>query len=188
MISTGDFKNGTVFEWDNRIWQVVWFQHHKPGKGGAVMRLKLRNMHTGDIIERTFKSGEKFREVETSRRKKQYVYTDGDQVHFMDVETYEDMGVSKDQLKGVTEYLVENMEVEALYIDGEFVGIQLPPSVALKVSQTVPGVRGDTVSNTVKPATLETGLEVQVPLFISEGDVLKIDTRTGEYVERIKVT
>lgn len=184
MISTNDFKNGTVFEWDNRIWQVVWFQHHKPGKGGAMLRVKLRNVRSGDIIERTFKSGESFREVELNRRKKTYSYTDGDKVHFMDAETYEDLEISKDQLGDVYGFLKENMEVEAAYLDGEFLNILLPTSVVLKVMQTVPGVRGNTVSNTVKPATLETGIEIQVPLFINEGDVVKVDTRTKEYVER----
>jgi elongation factor P len=185
MISTSEFKNGTVFEWDNRIWQVVWFQHHKPGKGGAVMRLKLKNVRTGDIIERTFKSGEEFREVELNRRKKQYVYTDGDKVHFVDAETYEDMEISKEQLGDAYGFLMENMDVEALYLDGELLNIQLPTSVQLKVSQTVPGVKGNTVSNTMKPATLETGIEIQVPLFINEGDVVKVDTRSKEYVERV---
>lgn len=186
MISTSDFKNGTIFEWDNRIWQVVWFQHHKPGKGGAVMRLKLKNVKTGDIIERTFKSGESFREVELLRRRKTYSYTDGDKVHFMDVENYEDMEIHKDVLGETTiGFLMENMEVDALYLDGEFLNIQLPVSVQLKVTATVPGVKGNTVSNTLKPATLETGIEIQVPLFINEGDTVKVDTRTQEYVERV---
>jgi elongation factor P len=185
MISTADFKNGTVFEWDGRIWQVVWFQHHKPGKGGAVMRLKLKNVRTGDIIERTFKSGEEFREVELTRRKKQYVYTDGNKAHFVDAETYEDMEISKEVLGEQYGFLMENMDVDACYLDGEFLNIQLPTSVQLKVKETVPGVRGNTVSNTLKPATLETGIEIQVPLFINEGDTVKVDTRTAEYVERV---
>jgi elongation factor P len=185
MISTADFKNGTVFEWDSDIWQVVWFQHHKPGKGGAVMRLKLKNMRTGAIIERTFKSGEQFRPVELVRKKKQYVYTNGDKAHFVDAETYEDMEVRKEQLGDTTRFLTENMDVDALYLDGEFLNIQLPASVQLKVAHTVPGVRGNTVSNTMKQATLETGIEIQVPLFINEGDVVKVDTRTHEYVERV---
>lgn len=185
MISTSEFRNGTIFEWDGRIWMVVWFQHHKPGKGGAVMRLKLKNMKTGDIIERTFKSGESFREVDLTRRKKTYSYTDGDIVHFIDAETYEDLEIRKDQLGDVYGFLMDNMEVEALYLDGEYLNLQLPPSVNLKVTHTVPGVKGNTVSNTLKPATMETGLEVQVPLFINEGDTVKVDTRTSEYVERV---
>lgn len=185
MISTSDFKNGTIFEWDNRIWQVVWFQHHKPGKGGAVMRLKIKNLKTGDIIERTFKSGESFPEGELLRKKKTYSYTDGDKVHFVDSETYEDMEIRKEQLGDIYGFLMENMDVEALYLNGEFLSIQLPASVTLKVMETVPGVKGNTVSNTMKPATLETGLEIKVPLFINEGDVVKVDTRTSEYVERV---
>ncbi len=185
MISTSEFKNGTIFEWDNRIWQVVWFQHHKPGKGGAVMRLKLKNMRTGDIIERTFKSGESFRDVEAMRRKKTFSYVDGDKYHFIDSETYEDMEIAKDQLGDAPGFLKENMDIQALYLDGEFLNIELPASVQLKVVETVPGVRGNTVSNTMKPAKLETGFEVHVPLFINEGDVIKVDTRTHEYVERV---
>lgn len=185
MISTSDFKNGTVFEWDNNVWQVVWFQHHKPGKGGAVLRLKLKNMRTGSIIERTFKSGEKFREVDLARRRKQYLYANGDKYHFVDAETYEDLEISKEQLGGSESFLMENMEVDAVYLDGEFLTVMLPASVALKVTQTVPGVKGDSVSNTVKPATLETGIEISVPLFINEGDVVKVDTRSGEYIERV---
>ncbi len=185
MISTSDFKNGTIFEWDGRIWQVVWFQHHKPGKGGAVMRLKLKNMHTGDIIERTFKSGESFREIEASRRKKTFSYVDGDKYHFIDSESYEDMEISKEQLGDAAGFLQDNMEVQALYLDDAFLTIEMPASVRLKVVETVPGVRGNTVSNTMKPAKLETGIEIAVPLFINEGDVVKVDTRTHEYVERV---
>jgi len=186
MISTSDFRNGTVFEWDGRVWQVVWFQHHKPGKGGAMLRVKLRNVRIGDIIERTFKSGEKFQEVDMNRRKKQYLYAEGTKYHFVDSETYEDIAIDKSQMGGLEQYLVENTEVEALYIDTEFLAIQLPASVVLKVSATVPGIKGDSVSNMIKPATLETGLEVSVPLFINEGDSVKVDTRTGEYVERVQ--
>ncbi len=184
MIDTSEFRNGTVFEYDNNIWQVVWFQHHKPGKGGAMMRLKLKNLRNGAIIERTFKSGEKFRGVELLRKKKQYLYKEGEKYHFVDAETYEDLEINVVQLGGSEKYLMENMDVEALYLDGEFLNIQLPASVQLKVTQTVPGVKGDSVSNMVKPATLETGLELAVPLFITEGDVVKVDTRSGEYLER----
>lgn len=185
MISTSEFKNGTIFEWDGRIWQVVWFQHHKPGKGGAVMRLKLKNVKTGDIIERTFKSGESFREVEGSRRKKSFSYVDGDRYHFVDTETYDDLELTKETLGEMAGYLKENMEVQAIYLDGEFLTIEIPVSVQLKVVETVPGVRGNTVSNTTKPAKVETGIEIAVPLFINEGDVIKVDTRSGEYVERV---
>lgn len=184
MISTSEFKNGTIFEWDGRIWQVVWFQHHKPGKGGAVMRLKLKNMKTGDIIERTFKSGESFRDVEGTRRKKTFSYLDGDKYHFIDSESYEDMEISKEQLGDIAGFIQENMEVQAIYLDGEFLSIEIPAAVKLKVVETVTGVRGNTVTNAMKPAKLETGIEISVPLFINEGDVVKVDTRTHEYVER----
>lgn len=185
MIDTSDFKNGTIFEYDGNIYQVVWFQHHKPGKGGAMLRVKLKNLKAGATIERTFKSGEKFRSVDLTRRKKQYLYTSGNEVHFVDSETFEDMAVQKDQLEGVIEFLMENMEVEALYLDGEYLSIQLPASVQLKVTSTVPGVKGDTATNVMKPATLETGLEISVPGFIKEGDLVKVDTRSKAYVERV---
>jgi elongation factor P len=184
-VSTADFKNGLIFEWDNRIWQVVFFQHHKPGKGGAVMRCKLKNMKTGDFIERTFKSGEEFREVEALRRKKNFSYKEGDKAHFLDDETYEDMEIHKDQLGDVWDFLTDGVTADALYLDGEFLTMILPASVQLKVIETEPGVRGNTVSNTMKPAKLESGLEVRVPLFINEGDLIKVDTRSKEYVERV---
>ena len=185
MVSTADFKNGLIFEWDDRIWQVVFFQHHKPGKGGAVMRCKLKNMKTGDFIERTFKSGESFREVEAQRKKKNFSYIDGDKAHFLDDETYEDMEIHKDQLGDAWNYLTEGISADALYLDGEFLTMMMPAAVALKVVETEPGVKGNTVSSTGKPAKMETGLEVRVPLFINEGDTIKVDTRTGEYVERL---
>jgi len=185
MVSTADFKNGLIFEWDARIWQVVFFQHHKPGKGGAVMRCKLKNMKTGDFVERTFKSGESFREVEAMRRKKNFSYIDGDKAHFIDDENYEDMEIYKEQLGDQFGYLVEGLSCDALYLDGEYLTLMLPASVQLKVISTEPGVRGNTVSNTLKPATLETGIEVRVPLFINEGDTIKVDTRSQEYVERV---
>lgn len=185
MVSTADFKNGLIFEWDGRIWQVVFFQHHKPGKGGAVMRCKLKNMRTGDFVERTFKSGESFREVEALRKKKNFSYIDGDKAHFIDDENYEDMEIHKDQLGDQFQYLVEGLSADALYLDGEFLTMMLPAAVQLKIVETEPGVRGNTVSNTGKPAKTETGLEVRVPLFINEGDTIKVDTRTGDYVERV---
>lgn len=184
MIDTSSFRNGIIFEFDGNIWQVVWFQHHKPGKGGAMLRVKLKNMKTGAIIERTFKSGEKFREVELTRRKKQYLFSSGDKATFMDVESYDQMEIDKQLIEVEMGFLMENMEVDALYLDGEFLNIQLPASVQLKVTETVPGVKGDSATNFVKPATLETGIQIDVPLFIKEGDLIKVDTRTKEYVER----
>ena len=184
VIGISDFKNGTIFDNEGTIYQVLWFQHHKPGKGGAVMRTRIRNVRTGAIIEQTFKSGEKFKEVSMSRRKKQYLYGDGQNFTFMDNETYDQLTVPLEKLGDQAKFLKENMEVEALYLEEEFLTLDLPASVVLKVTSTVPGVRGDTVSNTTKPATTETGIEVQVPLFIKEGEAIRVDTRTGEYVER----
>jgi elongation factor P len=184
MISTSDFKNGVIFEHEGAIHQVVWFQHHKPGKGGAMMRCKLKNLRNGAIIERTFKSGEKFQDMNLDRKPKQFLYAEGDELHFMDMETFEQMSVPKTLLGKTAQFLRENMEVNALYLGAEVLTIELPASVALKVTSTVPGIKGDSVSNMVKPAQLETGVELSVPLFIKEGDVIKVDTRTGEYVER----
>ncbi|HRY29452.1 MAG TPA: elongation factor P [Elusimicrobiota bacterium] len=185
MIDTADIGNGTVFEHDGAVYQVVWFQHHKPGKGGAMLRVKLRNMRTGATIERTFKSGERFKEVSLTRRPKQFLYAEGDNFTFMDMETYDQITVSRAQLGDSARFLSENMEVQAAYIDEEFLGLDLPASVTLKVTSTVPGVKGDSVSNMVKPATLENGMEIQVPLFVKEGDAIRVDTRTSEYVERL---
>ncbi len=184
MIGISDFKNGTIFENEGTVYQVVWFQHHKPGKGGAVMRTKIRNVRTGAITEQTFKSGEKFKEVDMSRRKKQYLYSDGEKYTFMDQETFDQIEVTKEKLGDAVNYLKENMEVESLYLEDEFLGLDMPASVLLKVTYTVPGIKGDSVSNTTKPATVETGIELLVPLFIKEGDTIKVDTRTGDYVER----
>ncbi len=184
MIEVSDFKNGLLFENEGAVYQIVWFQHHKPGKGGAVMRTKIKNVRTGSIIEQTFKSGEKFREVNMSRRKKQYLYGDNNGYTFMDMETYDQVAVPAAKIGELANYLKENQEVEALYLEDEFLTLDMPASVELKVTSTMQGIKGDTVSNATKPATLETGIEVQVPLFIKEGDILKIDTRSGEYVSR----
>ncbi len=185
MIDTSDVRNGTVFEYDGNVFQVVWFQHHKPGKGGAMLRVKLRNVRTGAMIERTFKSGERFKEMSLSRKTKQFLYADGDQYTFMDNETFDQFSVSKETLGNASRFLAENMEVIALYLEEEFLGVELPANVTLKVSSTVPGVKGDSVSNIMKPATLENGIEIQVPLFVKETDTVRVDTRTSEYIERI---
>ncbi len=185
MISTADFKNGVLFEENGVIYQVIWFQHHKPGKGGAVMRTKIKNVRTGAIIEQTFKSGERFKEAVMTRKKKQFLYSDERSCTFMDNDTFEQFAISKDKIGDQIHYLKEGGEVDALYLGEEFLGLDLPASVQLKVITTVPGIRGDSVSNVTKPATVETGIEVLVPLFIKEGDTIKVDTRTGEYVARV---
>lgn len=185
MISTADFKNGVNILVEGEPYQVIWFQNHKPGKGGAVMRTKMRHLRRGSIVERTFKSGERFESVSLEKHKKQYLYAAGDDRVFMDMATYEQMNVPVKDLGDSAKFLTENLEVEAEYLDGEFIGIELPISVELTVTQTVPGIKGDSVSNMVKPATVESGAELSVPLFIKEGDRIKVDTRTGEYVERV---
>jgi len=185
MIDTSDFKNGLTIKADGAPCKVMWFQHHKPGKGGAVMRVKLKNLETGAITEKTFKSGTKFEEVSLTKEKKQFLYSSGNDFVFMDMKNYEQMTMPKEKLGDITKYLKPETEVEALYIDDKFLNMDLPLTVELKVTSTVPGYKGDSISNLVKPATLETGVEVQLPLFIKEGDIVKIDTVTGEYVERV---
>jgi len=185
MIATSDFRNGLNLKVDGAPCQVIWFQHHKPGKGGAVMRVKLKNLETGSITEMTFKSGAKFEEVSVTREKKQFLYAAGNDYFFMDMSSYEQITVQKEKLGEAVKFLKQDLAVEALYIDSKFLTIDLPSNVELKVMSTVPGIRGDSVSNMVKPATLETGVEINVPLFIKEGDVVKVATSTGEYVERV---
>jgi elongation factor P len=185
MITTADFRNGLNIEFEGQPYRIVWFQHHKPGKGGAVMRTKLKNLHTGAIIEQTFKSGEKFKDLVLEKKKKQYLYHNEATYYFMDLESYEQFPLDEKTLGENKKFLKENSEIEVLYLEGEIIGVQLPLTVDLKVVATVPGIRGDTVSNVLKPATLETGTVVQVPLFVNEGDIVKINTETGEYQERV---
>ncbi|RLD15881.1 MAG: elongation factor P [Caldiserica bacterium] len=186
MISTSDFSRGMVIEVDGEYYEIIWFQHHKPGKGQAVVRTKLRNIKTGQVLERTFRSGETFNEVELERKKVSYLYNDGENYVFMDNETYEQYPISKDKLGNFVNFIKEGMDVFILQSKGELLGIDLPLKVKLKVVHTVPGVKGDSVSNVYKPATLETGAEIKVPLFINEGDYILVDTRTGEYIERVE--
>lgn len=185
MITTADFKNGVIFENDGNIYQVLWFQHHKPGKGGAVMRTKIKNVRTGSIIEQTFKSGEKFKDFTITRKKMQFLYSDERTCTFMDPISYEQISISKEKIEDLRRYLKEGLELDALYLEEELLGLDLPASVELKVVSTVPGIKGDSVSNMTKPATLETGVELLVPLFIKEDDVIRVDTRSGDYVERV---
>lgn len=184
MVSTAEFKNGLNIMVDKEPYTIVWFQHHKPGKGGAVMRTKMKHLRSGSIIERSFKSGEKFDSVSVEFKKKQYLYSDAVSFHFMDLETYDQIQFPKEKLGDSARFLTENLEVTALYLEGELISFELPLSVELKVVSTVPGIKGDSVSNMVKPATVETGAEITVPLFIKEGDKIRVDTRTGEYLER----
>ena len=187
MVTTVDFRNGLCFEYEGAPYTILWFQNHKTAMSGAIMRVRIRNLHTGSTIERTFKNTDKFKEVIPSKKPNQYLYKDpdGSMYHFMDMESYEQIAYPKEKLGEAAQYLTENLEVEALYLDDKFVSISLPASVAMKVTSTVPGIKGDSVSNMVKPATLETGVEVSVPLFVKEGDTIRVDTRSGEYLERL---
>lgn len=185
MISTTDFHEGLVFEDDGQIFELLKYQHHRMSQSKAVIRAKLRNIETGAVLERSYASGEKFRDIPVTKREKTYLYMEGDKAVFMDNETYDQVGFPKSKLGDQAKFLTENMEVLGVYVDDKLFGIDLPPSVVLTVSSTVPGVKGDSVSNMVKPATMETGIEINVPLFVKEGDKVRVDTRTGEYVERV---
>ena len=185
MLEPVDFHNGLVIEYEGAPYQILWFQNHKTAMSHAIMRVKFKNLLTGSILERTFKQADRFKEVIPTKRKNQFLYADGDTYHFMDLENFEQTAFPKEKLGEMAQFLSENLEVEALFLDGKFLSIALPSSVELKVMTTVPGVKGDSVSNMMKPATLETGVEVNVPLFVKEGDKIKIDTRTGEYLSRV---
>src|ERR1700685_852941 len=185
MISTNQFRNGNHIDVDGTIFKIVEFQHVKPGKGGAFVRTKLRRSSDGNVIDRTFRAGEKFRPVRTEVRKMQFLYRDGGDSHFMDSESYEQVVVPVKAIEESLQFVKDSDEVELLYIDDQPADIQLPSAVDLKVTQTEPGLRGDTASGGgTKPAVLETGASVQVPLFVDVGDVLRVDTRSGEYISR----
>ncbi len=185
MISTNQFKNGIHIDVEGTIFKVVEFQHVKPGKGGAFVRTKLKRASDGNVIDKTFRAGEKFRPVRTETRKLQYLYADGQDAHFMDTETYEQFGIPQAQVADQLKWVLESQEVDILYIDGQPGEVQVPSAVEMAVSETEPGLRGDTASGGGdKPATLESGVTVRVPLFVDVGDRVRVDTRSGEYVSR----
>jgi elongation factor P len=185
LISTNQFKNGNHIEVDGTIFKVVEFQHVKPGKGGAFVRTKLRRATDGNVIDRTFRAGEKFRAVRTEARKMTFLYADGTDAHFMDSQSYEQIAIPEQALADKLRWTKPNEEVDLLFIDEKPADIQLPSSVELEVTETDPGVRGDTVSGGGnKPATVETGATVQVPLFVNVGDRIKVQTETGAYMSR----
>ena len=186
MITAGDFRNGVTFEMDGNVLQVVEFQHVKPGKGAAFVRTKYRNVITGSVVERSFNPTDKFENAVIERREMQYLYNDGDLYYFMDTETYEQMPLNADKLSEGFKFVTENMNVKVLSYKGNVFGIEPPLFVVLTVTETEPGVKGDTATNVTKAATVETGAVVRVPLFINEGEKIRIDTRTGEYLERAK--
>ncbi len=184
MITAGDFRNGVTFELDGNVVQVVEFQHVKPGKGAAFVRTKFKNVITGAVVERSFNPTEKFPTAFVERKDMQYSYNDGDLYYFMDLETYEQVPISRDILGDSFAFVKEEMEVKVLSYKGKVFGVEPPYFVELQVTKTDPGFKGNTATNTTKPAVLETGAEIRVPLFIDEGDMIRIDTRTGEYMER----
>lgn len=184
MISVNDFRTGLTIEVDNDIWQVIDFQHVKPGKGAAFVRSKLRNLRSGSIQEKTFRAGEKVEKAHIENRKMQYLYASGDTHAFMDTNTYEQIELQTNQIKNELNFMKENMEVNVITYEGEILGVDLPNNVELEVIETEPGIKGDTASGGSKPATLETGYVVQVPFFINTGDVLVINTSEGKYVSR----
>ncbi len=184
-VSTNQFKSGNHIEVDGTVFKVVEFQHVKPGKGGAFVRTKLRRSSDGASIDRTFRAGEKFRAVRTESRRMQFLYTDGTDAHFMDSSSYEQLAVPQASVADALRWTRPNDEIDVLFIDDEPSDLQLPSAVDLQVTQTDPGLRGDTASGGgSKPATLETGAQVSVPLFVNQGDRVRVDTRTGEYVSR----
>ncbi len=184
MVVAGDFKNGITFEMDGQVLQVIEFQHVKPGKGAAFVRTKLKNVITGSVIERTFSPTDKYENAYIERKEMQYSYNDGDLYYFMDMETFDMTPINKDQLPDSFKFVKEEMMVKLVSYKGNVFDIEPPTFVELAVTQTDPGFAGNTATNTLKPATLETGAVIRVPLFIEEGEVLKIDTRTGEYLSR----
>ncbi|MBN8190910.1 elongation factor P [Bacillus sp. NTK074B] len=184
MISVNDFRTGLTIEVDNGIWRVIDFQHVKPGKGAAFVRSKLRNLRTGAIQEKTFRAGEKVGKAQIDNRKMQYLYANGDMHVFMDNESYDQIELPASSIEYELKYLKENMEVSIMMYRGETLGVELPNSVELKVTETEPGIKGDTASGGSKPATVETGLVVNVPFFVNEGDTLIINTTDGSYVSR----
>lgn len=183
-VSTAEFRKGLKIEVDGIPYTIVDFQHVKPGKGGAFVRTRLKHLRLGTVVDRTFRSGEKVELVDFEAKPMQFLYRD-DRFHFMSLETYEQVSLAPEEVGEAVSYLKENLEVEVLYLNGAPFAVQLPTFVELRVVRTEPGVRGDTASGGSKPATLETGAVVQVPLFIEEGDVVRIDTRDGSYIERV---
>lgn len=185
MISTNQFKNGTAIKVDGKRFTIVYFQHVKPGKGAAFVRTKLRNLDTGSVIEKTFRAGEKVENVRTESRPMTYLYGDGESLHFMDTETYEQTQIPMEVIGEAAGYIVPNGTATVLSADGEVISVEPPAHVDLEIAQTDPGLKGDTATGGSKPATLETGVVIQVPLFVNVGERVRIDTRSDEYLTRV---
>jgi elongation factor P len=183
-VNTNQFKNGMHIELDGNVWRIVEFQHVKPGKGGAFVRTKLKALGSGAVVDKTFRAGEKFNRIRTETKNMQYLYDAGDEVVFMDAETYEQTSLPRSTVEDALEFMQPSSSIQMLLVNGRPSGVQMPSSVELKVTQTEPGVKGDTVSNVTKPATLETGAVVQVPLFVNQGDRVKVDPKERRYISR----
>ncbi len=183
-VNTNQFRNGMHIELEGGVWRIVEFQHVKPGKGGAFVRTKLKSLESGSVVDKTFRAGERFARVHTEVKSVQYLYDDGSEAHFMDEETYDQFGLPHAEVADALAYLAPSSSIQMLTVDGKPAGLQLPASVELTVATTEPGVKGDTVSNVTKPATLETGAVVQVPLFVDAGERIKVDPREGRYISR----
>ena len=184
MVTAGDFRNGVTFEMDGNVYSIIEFQHVKPGKGAAFVRTKIRNVISGAVTEKTFNPNDKYPTAFVERKDMEYLYNDGDLYYFMDSETYEQLPISPNVLGDNFRFVKENMVCKVLSYKGNVFGIEPPNFVELQVTETEPGVKGDTATNVTKPATLETGAEIKVPIFINEGEMIRVDTRTGEYMER----
>ncbi len=184
MITAGDFRKGITIEWEGGVWNIVDFQHVKPGKGAAFVRTKIKNVMTGAVVERSFNPSDKMPRAHIEQKEMEYLYNDGELYYFMDPETYEQIPLNHDKVEEAIQFVKENTNVNIRYFNGEPFSVEAPNFVELKIEQTEPGFKGDTASNTYKPATTETGFSLMVPLFINIGDVIKIDTRSGEYLSR----
>ncbi len=184
MVTAGDFRKGLTIEIDGQVWVIVDFQHVKPGKGAAFVRTKMKNIMQGNVLEKTFNPTEKFENAHVEKKEMQYLYNDGELYHFMDNETYEQLPLNKDKVEDAMNYIKENMTVTIKFFKGEAFSVEPPNFVELQIAETEPGFKGDTATGGNKPAILETGAKIMVPLFINEGDMIRVDTRTGEYMER----
>lgn len=185
MISTGELKKGVVIELEGDLWQILDYHHIKMGRGSAQVRIKFRNVRKQSIVEKTFQAGEKFPRATMERRTAQFLFSDGDDYTFMDIETYDQFVITAEQLGDAKDYIKDGLQLDRVSYEGETIGVELPINLDLTVTETDPGFAGDTATGTRKPATVETGLVVQVPLFVNVGDVIRVDTRTGEYQTRV---
>ncbi len=185
MVSAGEFRNGVTIEYEGNVYQIIEFQHVKPGKGAAFVRTKLKNIKTGGVVEKTFRPTEKVENAHIERTDMQYLYSDGDLYHFMDVNTYDQIALNPDQIGDSLKFVKENEMVKMMAHNGEVFAVEPPTNVELEVTECEPGIKGDTATGATKPCTVETGANVLVPLFVNQGDKIKIDTRTGEYLSRV---